>query len=60
MKFLDSLISQRDIYSVLMSPIIPEVESLCLNNDSPLSHPTSPVDENIQVIREKCLQELFQ
>ncbi|CAG9771246.1 unnamed protein product [Ceutorhynchus assimilis] len=45
-----------DIYNVAhLSPILPEVESLCLNNNSP----ASPSEENIQIIREKCLEELF-
>lgn len=53
------ILKYRDTYSMVMSPILPEVESLCLNNNSPISHPTSPVEENIQLIREKCLEELF-
>ncbi|XP_066261641.1 zinc finger protein ZFP2-like isoform X1 [Euwallacea similis] len=57
----DRLISsQTNVYSAIISPVLPEVASLCLNNNSPVHHPSSPGLENIQVIREKCLEELFQ
>ncbi|XP_050306791.1 zinc finger protein ZFP2 [Anthonomus grandis grandis] len=52
------LINEKDMYTMVMSPILPEVESLCLNSNSPVT-PNSPIEETIQIIREKCLEELF-
>ncbi|XP_019759834.2 zinc finger protein ZFP2 isoform X1 [Dendroctonus ponderosae] len=57
---VDCLKNQRDIYSGVISPILNEVESLCLDNRSPIHHPTAPIEDNMQIIRDKCLEELFQ
>ncbi|KAF7279772.1 hypothetical protein GWI33_006755 [Rhynchophorus ferrugineus] len=47
---------EQDVYTMVL-PILPQVESLCLTSEnSPVNDPISP----IEVIREKCLEELFQ
>ncbi|KAJ8916158.1 hypothetical protein NQ315_016297 [Exocentrus adspersus] len=47
----------EDLFSMMLSPILPEVESLCLNN-SPNGSPASRQDA-INAMGEKCLEEFL-
>ncbi|KAL1491321.1 hypothetical protein ABEB36_011934 [Hypothenemus hampei] len=52
----------KDLYSMVLSPmILPEVEGLCLNNSPPMNDKSLLIEDNhMEIIKEKCLEELFQ
>ncbi|KAJ8951832.1 hypothetical protein NQ318_019807 [Aromia moschata] len=60
LKKLPYIDSDGDIFSMVLSPILPEVESLCLNNspsnDSPVQ---ANHEENIDLIGDRCLEEFL-
>ncbi|KAJ8979529.1 hypothetical protein NQ317_017677 [Molorchus minor] len=52
--------SDRDLFSMVLSPILPEVESLCLNNSPNHASPVqNNQEERIDDIGENCLQEFL-
>ncbi|KAJ8930970.1 hypothetical protein NQ314_016184 [Rhamnusium bicolor] len=52
--------AEKDLFSMVLSPILPEVESLCLNNSSNNSSPVPPnEDDTINIMGEKCLEEFL-
>ncbi|CAG9859182.1 unnamed protein product [Phyllotreta striolata] len=51
--------AEKDVFSPLMSNLLPDVESLYLNNSPMNDEPDCQEQENINYMREKCLEELL-